>query len=160
MKKTYFILILFFLSLMTAKAQDSLKTQDLGKLPMSYYQSLNTLERQYDMEMFKKQQRLRMLGNEIQLIGYATAIGVIIGGPLLFPDCSLWILIPSETIIAGGIMVGSFMWAYNLKQKAEAIKESTISLLDINSNSSLYLAQYSAENTHILGYGIGYKIRF
>lgn len=126
----------------------------------SFYYSKNVLERNYDFELFNKQRRLRMWSNEIRILGYASFLGIVFGGPMLFPDASLWVLIPTETVIGCGIIIGSNIWATHLRKRADAIQESSISIMKINNKSNLYITHYSVNSGRDLGFGIGYKYNF
>lgn len=140
--------------------QDSAASEELQNLSLSYYNKNNTLDRNYSFELYNKQQRLRMWSNEVRVFGYAALLGVCLGGPFLFPDASSWILIPTELVIAGGIIVGATFWANSLKNKAAAIRESSISILNIHDKSSLYISHYTTEWNHNVGIGIGYRYKF
>ena len=123
MKRTFIILLLTIIGSLLASAQklnvpdsiavsktmfepDSVLTKNLHLMSISYYNSRKTLERDYNFEMYNKQRRLRMWSNEILVFGYACVLGVYFGGAMLFPDSSLWVLIPSETIVVSGILIG------------------------------------------------------
>lgn len=139
---------------------DSLVEEELHRMSLSYYESKNTFDRNYSFELYNKQRRLRMWSNEVRILGYASLLGICFGGPLLFPDASLWILIPSEVVIAGGLIVGSTLWANSLKRKADAIRESSISILNIHNKSSLYVSHFSTALNQNAGIGIGYRYNF
>lgn len=128
----------------------------------SFYFSKNVLERNYDYELFNKKRKLLMWSNEVRVLGYASMLGVIGLGSWLAADgnWSLWITIPVEVIIGGGICYGANVWANNLKKKADAIQESSISIMEINHRSNLYITHYSINGNNNLGFGVGYKYNF
>lgn len=144
----------------TTIKQDSVLTQNLYLMSTSYYNSKLTLERDYNFELYNKQRRMKMWSNEILLFGYACVLGVYLGGGLLFPDISLWVLIPSESVVASGIIVGSTIWAKNVRNKAGALRESIVSMLNVNDRMDLYLTYYSTEWYRNTGFGIGFKCNF
>ena len=174
MKKIYIILLLTIIANASAGAQvnmsdsvavsesvelDTTLIKNLQSMSLSYYNSRNTLERDYNFEIYNKQRKLRMWSNEVRVLGYASFLGVCFGVPMLFPDSSLWIIIPSG-VVCCGILAGTNIWANNLRKKADALRESSVSILNINAKSSLYIAQYSTEWRQTSGFGIGYKYNF
>lgn len=178
MKKLYLFFILIIISITSTSAQtqndgldsvvisdtlceaDSMQIENLQSMSLSYYNSRKTLERNYNFEILNKKRRLRMWSNEVRILGYVSYLGICFGGPFLFPDASLWVLIPTEVVIGGGIIVGSNIWANNLRKKADALKNTSVSVLKINSNSSLILTQYSTDFCQYAGLGVGYKYKF
>lgn len=178
MKKIYlfFLLIIISITSTNAKAQnygldcsvntdilsdcDSLKIEDLQSMSLSYYNSRKTLERNYDFEVLNKKRRLRMWSNEVRILGYASFLGICFAGPALFPDASLWVLIPTEVLIGGGIIVGSNILANSLRKKSDALNNTSVSVFKINSNSSLILTQYSTDFSKYAGLGVGYMYKF
>lgn len=134
--------------------------QDLQSLSLSFYKTKISLDRNYDYEIYNKQRRLRMWSNEIKILGFASILGIAFAGPILFPDCSLAILIPTEVALDFGIVIGSFIWSKKLNRKADALSETSVSLININENSSLCFTHYSTSNCLNVGLGIGYKYNF
>ena len=139
---------------------DSLVNQRSNSLALSLYNSLQALDRNYNYELMNKSRKLRMWSNEVRVLGYAFALGILFGCPYLFPDCSLWILIPVECVVACGALVASNILANSLKKKSEAIKESSIASWNINAKSKLCVTNYSTKRTRCLGLGIGFKYSF
>lgn len=178
MKHIYISLLLIFFSITSTSAQtqnvcsygivnsnilsesDSVKLEDLQYMSLSYFNSRRTLDRNYNFEIYNKKRKLKMWSNEVRLLGYASFLGICFGGPLLFPDASLWVLIPTEVVIGGGIIVGSNIWANNLRKKADALKDTSFSVLKINSNSNLVITQYTADLCPYAGIGLGYRYKF
>lgn len=172
MKYLYIILLFVSLSPLSASAQyvtleDFIGTNIVNDVQTdtiisngfssSLYYTKNVLERNYDFELFNKQRKLRLLSNEVRILGYVSSVGFAIAGSMLFPDASLWILIPTEIVIGCGIIVGSNIWANHLRKKADAIQESLVSIMEINHNSHLYITHYSMKGNYNLGFGVGYK---
>lgn len=133
----------------------------LNSFSSSFYYSKNALERNYDFELLNKQRKLRMWSNEISVWGYVSIFVVMgLGGwAAVDRPWSLLITIPLEVIVCGGIIIGSSIWANNLMEKAAAIHEFSVSIIDIN-NSDLFISHYSMDRNYNLGLGIGYKYNF
>lgn len=176
MKRIYILLVLSILSCVLANAQEnttdtlvvsgdvtvteSIDAEDLRRLSMSYYDLQNTLARNYNFELYNKERRLRMWSNEVKVFGCASMLGVLFGGAWLFPDASLWVLIPAEVVIGAGLVYGSLMWANHLEKKADAIRQSSVPLININENSKLQITHYSTDTNQNVGFGISYKHNF
>lgn len=177
MRNIYIVLILSIMHISFVYAQDLNKYDSIEILPASskedsisikkyqvmssfYYSSRNTFNRNYNFELYNKQRKLRMWSNEVRIFGYASFLGVCFIGPLLFPDTSLWILIPAEILVGGGILYGTNMWANHLRRKSDAIVETSISVLEIDSQSSLYVSYYNTKLSCIKGIGVSYKYSF
>lgn len=177
MKNIYIILTLTSLFSLSANAQyfsledsicknivnevqiDSIK---LNSFSSSFYYSKKVLERNYDFELYNKQRKLRMWSNEVRVLGYASILGVMGLGGWLAVDrgWSTWITIPSEVIVSCGIGLISNNWSNNLRKKADAIQESSLSIIEISHKSNLYITHYSMNRNNNLGFGVGYKYNF
>lgn len=175
MKNLYIILALISLFPLSVSAQDSSREDSICKnivngaqtdslvlnsFSFSFYHSKDAIERNYDYELYNKQRKLRMWSNEVNVFAYVSVLGIAFGGAMLFPDASLWIAIPAEVVIMGGIFIGTEIWANNLRNKADAIQESSMSIIEIDYKYSLYVTHYSMNENYNLGLGIGYKYNF
>lgn len=176
MKKLYIILVLISIFHLSAVAQESPLEDSISKNTLyeahidsvalngfssSFYSSKNVLERNYDFELYNKQQKLRMWSNDVKILGYASMLVVMGLGSWLAVDngWSLWITIPAEVVICGGICVGANIWANNLTKKADALQESSLPIMEIN-KSNLCITHYSMDRKYDHGFGIGYKYNF
>lgn len=177
MKKLFIILVLASFFPLSAVAQYSSREESICKntvkdaqtdslalnsFSSSFYSSRNVLERNYDFELYNKQRKLRMWSNEVRILSYASMLAVMATGSWFAVDrgWSLWITIPTEVVICGGICYGMNIWANNLSEKADALQELSLSVMEINHNSNLCITHYSMGRNLNLGFGIGYQYNF
>lgn len=177
MKKLFIILVLISFFPLSAVAQYSSQNDGVCKnlaiaaqkdsialscFSSSFYSSRNVLERSYDFESFNKQRKLRMWSNEVRILSYASMLAVIALGSWFAVDkgWSLWITIPTEVVICGGICYSMNIWANNLSEKADALQELSLSVMEINHNSNLCITHYSMGRNLNLGFGVGYQYNF
>lgn len=129
----------------------------------SYYRDGSFLDHSYSYELSNRIKYLRMQKRNIITLGFVTTMGSLAVGSMLAinNDWSLWVYIPSATLIAMTEIAAFSLWADSVENKAAALEQHTSYILSMTDNIDMGLTRYSRkEEESFNGLGLAIKFKF
>lgn len=157
MKKVIILLILSLICNVISAQKHDVPETDFYQLKSNIY------DRHYsNYEMQHLRHKYELKAQNIMTAGYgvmllmATAVTI----PAVLYDWSLWVVIPCETVVLTGTVLGFVLWSQSLKKKARQINVAKVYEYNINENYSMSICNHYDAITQRCTPGLGLNITF